>query len=102
MFKTIFCKTIWDCDSPESSKYFVIFQREEHLPFAPTFGVEIFWGRDMPQAPEHIRWNVSDSTFVCTMKNEFPHEDEECEYDFDWLVANAVKSGWTLIGKNSV
>lgn len=102
MFKTIFCKSIWDGESPELSKSFVLLQREENLPFAPTPGIEIFWGHEMPQAPVRVRWEVSGNMFVCNMRDEFPHEIGVDEYDFDWLVTDAVESGWTLIAKKAV
>lgn len=102
MFKTIFCKSIWDGESPESSSYLAILHREEDLPFAPTLGVEIYWGLDMPQALVRVRWEISENRFVCNMKDEFPHEIGVDEYDFDWLVTNAVQDGWTLIAKKAV
>ena len=102
MFKTIFCKSIWDGESPESSKSLALLQREENLPFAPTPGVEIFWDREIPQAPVRVRWEISNNMFVCNMRDVFPHEIGADEYDFDWLVTDAVHSGWTLIAKRSV
>jgi len=104
MFKTIFCKLIWDGENPKSSKYFAILQREEDLPFAPTPGVEIFWGDEMPQALVRVRWEVSKNSFVCHMEDEFPYENEEdiYDYDFDWLVTRAVDVGWTLISKQKM
>lgn len=102
MFNVVFYKAIWDGLTPETSKTMALVQREEILPFPPSLGIQMFWGRDKPQAPASVRWDVSDQKFLCAMQDEFPHEIDLDEYDFEWLLANAEISGWKLIVKQSV
>lgn len=101
MFKAIFCKSIWDGDSPESSTMFALLQREEKLPFSPTPGVEISWG-GVPQALIKVRWEVAESHFVCNMKDECRHAIGADDYDFDWLLKPAIDNGWSLVAKQEL
>jgi hypothetical protein len=102
MFKAVFCKSIWDGENPESSSTVALFQREENLPFTPQPGIEIYWGREKSKAPLRVRWDVSSEIFVCDMEDEFPHWIDCDNFDFEWLISNAVESGWRLISKHPV
>lgn len=102
MFKVIFSKTIFNGETLESSTEMAHFKKIDRLPFVPTPEIEIFWGRDKPQSPMNIYWDINEHHFVCYMKDEF-HYDIGCDqYDFDWLCSNALLSDWECIGKNTI
>lgn len=101
MFKAIFCKSIWDGDSPESSTTLALLQREETLPFAPTPGLEISW-HGVPQALMTARWETAESRFVCTMKDECRHSIGADTYDFELLLQFAIKNGWSIVSKEQL
>jgi hypothetical protein len=102
MYKVVFFKSIWDGETPETARNFAVFRREETLPFAPSVGVEFFWGRGFPNSPKSVRWEFDESLFVCTMPDEFPHEIELDEYDYRWLIENAALDGWTLVSNKAI
>lgn len=101
MFKVIFCKSIWNGESPESSTMLALLKREITLPFAPTPAVEISWG-GMPEAIIKVRWDVASSHFVCNMKDECRHSIDAYIYDFDWLLKSAIDDGWSIIAKEEL
>ena len=102
MFKVVFYKTIWDGQTPETSKTMAMLQREETLPFPPSLEVQMFWSIESPQAPTSVRWDVADQRFACAMRDEFPHEIGVDEYDFEWLLEHAENSGWKLVSKRRI
>jgi len=102
MFKIIFCKNIWDGESPESSKFMAVYTKEEQLPFVPQPDIKIFWGNGKPKAPIKVCWDVVEGRFICDMEDEFVHWVSCYEYDFKWLTSRAEIEGWKLIDKMPV
>ena len=98
MFKTFFCKSIWDGDDPESSTMFAMLQRQETLAFAPTPGMQISW-HGVAHPLIAVRWEVDEQHFVCNMKDEFRHSIDDDTYEFDWLLKFATDNGWSLVSK---
>ena len=101
MFKVIFCKSIWDGDTPESSTTFALLRREETLPFAPGPGMEISW-QGVPQAIVAVRWEPAESRFVCNMKDDCRHYIDVDTYDFEWLLRFAIDNGWSVVAKEKL
>lgn len=96
-FRVTFTKTIWKGQTASTALRLAIFRRECALPFTPTTSIEFFWGRDPAQAPTRVTWHVEEAGFTCTMPDEFPYQEGEDNYTYEWLIKNAITSGWTLV-----
>jgi len=97
MYRTIFVKQIFNAREPGPRAEFAVLRREEALPFAPCPGHEFLWEDGPPQKVRAATWNIGDACFSCMVEDTFVDPFSIDAPEFEELVEEAKKSGWTLV-----
>ena len=75
--------------------------RQIELPFTPYIGLNIVgeFGGGYFNSGEilTVTWDNDNQCFECILKSEFPTRSWNYDYDHDYLLENAIRSGWTVI-----
>ena len=98
MFKSKLHKNLFSGKSQETSKHSARAFFEVELPFAPFFGLTLFFGQGAYGRVEQVNWHVNDGAFIVFCGNHYMDSDhpEHDLHDFEDYIAAESDCGWQV------
>ncbi len=85
-------KRIWSKTDHDSDYTHLIYELE--LDEVPVVGIELSEGRWDSGPLNFIIWDEGDERFICRTEDEYPVDDRDNEYSYEWIVDNYLLQGW--------
>ena len=85
-------KRIWREPDHDSDVTRLIYDLE--VDEAPVVGYELNEGRWYSGPISFVIWDEDDECFVCKTEDEYPVEERDCEFSYEWIIDNYLMQGW--------
>jgi len=85
-------KRVWR-DPEQTSGYTRLYFNLE-VDEVPKVGIELQHGRWFSGQLSFVIWDVDEERFVCRVGDEYPVQDRDYDYSYEWIVENFLLQGW--------